>query len=148
MLLLDGAGRTGGTGAVIRGRPHGLVVSLDSFIPEEQPKRSLDPEFIEMSTLFTAKYPRETEELRRALIRVGTEAGEAGFTAEDVLEAAPGGRKAYPRNLIGSVIGNLRGRKHALILVDGRVPSEHPAAKKRWINRYRLNPDAIRVTGD
>jgi hypothetical protein len=126
-------------------RPHGLTVTLESFIPEEQPMRSLDPEFVEMSTLFLAKYPKEREELLRALIRVGTAAGEAGFLAEDVLEAAPGGRKAYPRNLIGSVIGNLRGRKHALILVDGRAPSEHPAAKKRWVNRYRLNPDAIRV---
>ncbi len=125
--------------------PHGLTVTLDTFL-DRPPEKSLDPEFIEMSTLFTAKYPKETEEHRRALIRVGTEAGAAGFSAEDVLEAAPGGRKAYPPNLIGSVIGNLRGRKHALILVTGRVPSEHPAAKKRWVNLYRLNPDAIRVT--
>lgn len=125
--------------------PHGLRVTLDSFYDDEQPKRSLDPEFIEMSTLFSAKYPRETEELRRAIIRVGTEAGAAGFTPEDVIAATPGGRKAYPPNLLGSVIGNLRGRKHALILVTGRVPSEHPEAKKRWVNRYRLNPDAISI---
>jgi hypothetical protein len=124
-------------------RPHGLTVSLDTFL-DRPPERSLDPEFIEMSTRFTAKYPAETEKLRRAIVTVGTEAGADGFTAEDILEAA-GGRKKFPKNLIGAVIGNLRGRKHALILVTGRAKSEHPEAKGRWSNRYRLNPDAIHV---
>lgn len=124
--------------------PHGLTVTLDSFIPQEQPRRSLDPLFIEMSVAYTSRWPAETDALRRAIIRVGLEAGSDGFTAEEVLDAA-GGRRKYPRNLIGAVIGNLRGRQHALILVDGREKSEHPEAKGRWVNRYRLNPDAIRV---
>ena len=118
-------------------------LTLDQYA--DPPNRSQDPAFVELHeprSEYRAAHMEKFNLLRSTALRLATENGNDGFTAEDVLDEA-GGRKNFPRNLIGVVIGNLRSR-HAICVI-GRVKSEHPEAKGRWVNRFMLNSESIRV---
>ena len=118
-------------------------LTLDQY--QDPPNRSQDPAFLELQKK-EGEYRRSHEPnfllLRSTFLRLAAENGKEGTTAEDVLEAA-GGRSNFPKNLIGVVTGHLR-LTHAICVI-GRRKSEHPEAKGRWVNRFMLNSEAIRV---
>lgn len=115
-------------------------ITLDQY--DDPPERSQDPKFIEVQEAFRERHEEKFVYVRQIALRLGAERGKAGFTADDLMDAA-GGRAGYPRNLPGIVLGNLRSR-HAICVV-GREKSHHPAAKGRWQNRFALNSEALRV---
>lgn len=108
----------------------------------DPPNRSQTESFKRVEVGMKVKYSLQFELLQRVALRLAAERGR--FTAEEVLEQA-GGRAAFPRNLIGAVIGSLRSR-HAICVI-GRRKAEHREAKGRWINEFRINSEAIRVEG-
>lgn len=115
-------------------------LTLDIY--NDPPSRSQTESFKRVEAGMKAKYGPQFETLTRVALRLAAERGR--FTSEEVLEEA-GGRLAYPRNLIGAVIGALRSR-HAICVID-RVKTKHREAKGRWISVFRINSEAIRVDG-
>ena len=115
-------------------------LTLDQY--DDPPKTSQTESFKRVEIGMKAKYGPQFELLQRVALRLAAERGR--FTAEEVLEEA-GGRSAYPKNLIGAVIGSMRSR-HAICTI-GREKSKHREAKGRWCNVFRINAEAIRVDG-
>lgn len=131
---------------MIRGVTHSAPVRQLTFAEyDDPPYRSQSPEFEAVRAGMERRYPAETALLLRVTLRLAAESGAAGFTSEDVLDAA-GGRNLFPRNLIGAVLGTLRA--HHSICVMGREKARHPAAKGRWVNRFKLNAEALEVPRD
>jgi hypothetical protein len=115
-------------------------LTLDVY--EDPPHRSQEPAFLEAQEAMREAHEPAFLELRGIALRIAAERGSEGFTVDELMDAA-GGRGRYPKNLPGVVLGNLRS-KHA-ICVMGREKAKHPAAKGRWVNRFKLNSEAIRV---
>ncbi len=113
---------------------------LDAYL--DPPSRSQAESFQRVQAGMRQKHPEKFEALRDIALRLAASVGDRGFTADELMQAA-GGRKLYPRNLPGVVLGNLRSM-HALCVV-GREKSRHPERKGAWGNRFALNGAAIRV---
>jgi hypothetical protein len=120
--------------------PAARVVTLEQY--DDPPERSQEPEFQAVQAAMRQKYSHKFNELRTIAVMVAGDAGDRGFTVEDLMDRA-GGRQKYPKNLPGVVIGNLRSQ-HVLCVMS-REKAEHPEAKGRWINRFKLNSGALRV---
>jgi hypothetical protein len=116
------------------------TLTLDVF--EDPPHRSQEPAFLEVQDAMREAHEPEFLELRGIALRIAAESGGEGFTVDELMDAA-GGRGRYPKNLPGVVLGNLRS-KHAICVIS-REKATHPAAKGRWVNRFKLNSEAIRV---
>ncbi len=115
-------------------------LTLDIF--DDPPQTSLAPKFQEVIEAVRDAIPDQFEEMRGIALRLAAKAGQEGFTVEDLRNAC-GGFGRYRRNLPGVVLGHLRSM-HALCVVS-REKASHPAAKGRWVNRFALNSEAIRV---
>jgi hypothetical protein len=123
--------------------PKALMVgtrSLTLDIFEDPPSRSQAPEFKEVINSH-ADDPAFLE-LREIAKRLAVDRGDRGFTVED-LRAECHGFGAYRRNLPGIVLGSLRSM-HAICVI-GRERSTHPAGRGRWVNRFKLNGEALRI---
>jgi hypothetical protein len=115
-------------------------LTLDQYA--DPPNRSQDPRFLEVQQAVREAHPGDFLEMRGIALRLAADSGKGGFTVEDLRKACEGfGR--YGKNLPGVVLGHLRS-KHALCVI-GRQKATHPAAKGRWINRFKLNSEAIEV---
>jgi len=115
-------------------------LTLDTF--QDPPSTSLDPRFQEVIEAVREKHPEDFLEMRQEALRLASERGSDGFTVDD-LRTATGGFGRFGKNLPGVVLGHLRS-KHAICVI-GREKATHPAAKGRWVNRFSLNSEAIRV---
>ena len=115
-------------------------LTLEFF--EDPPTRSLAPEFAEVIDAHSDD--PQFLELREIAKRIAVDRGDLGFTVED-LRAECHGFGAYRRNLPGIVLGSLRSM-HAICVI-GREKATHPGARGRWVNRFKLNPEALRLPG-
>ena len=103
----------------------------DPVKPDPNPQ---DPEFQEVQAASRFRHPLEWQAIERGILTAASDLG--SFSAEDVAERV--GRKNYPQNLIGAVIGSWRSRRR--LMVVSREKSRHPEAKGRWVNVFRLSP--------
>ena len=113
-------------------------LTLDIF--DDPPQTSLAPKFQEV--IEASSDDPQFLKMRQIALRLAAYKGAVGFTVED-LRAACQGFGAYRKNMPGIVLGSLRSR-HALCVID-REKSTHPGGNGRWINRFKLNGEAIRV---
>lgn len=108
----------------------------------DPPSRSQSPAFTRVQVGMYRKHPNEAALLEAVALRLAAERGDRGFVASEVLDEA-GGRAAFPRNLIGSVVGRLRARH--VLCVMAREKGRSPKGKGRWVSRFRLNHEAMVV---
>lgn len=117
---------------------------LTFYARDDPPSRSQTPEFLEVQAAYTARHPLAVHEFKRIAIALAVERGDRGFTADDVRERAQAlGLDGYEEHTPGIALGALR--SHRAIRVMGREKGRSALGKGRWINRFKLNADAIEV---
>lgn len=96
---------------------------------------SQDPAFTAVQDSWRTARPGEWDWYFQAILQMARSRGDRGFAVEDVTDAL--GRDKVPENLPGAVSGYMRGA--GILVVIDRRKSNHPAAKGRWINVYKLH---------